>query len=326
MLMGALYYAHHGIPVFPFWIPREGKDKGRKIPCVKDWPNAATTDTKQIQEWWSADAKYCGSLIGAVTGERSGWGVLDVDVKHGGQGMQSLATLADELVPFTGSNLTFGSLAPEHRLAPAGLVETRSGGYHLWYPLGQHAEARGVPQIRDLPDIEFKATGQYVAVSPSDGYTWLKLPPIHTDGAVDEYLASMPVISEKLLGRVTEKAPSNGRGNKNGEGVKASGSIDLPRYLTKGIPMGDQDNTLRDVAASLAARGFSEHEIVDTLQAIVDVSEQDVTRPWTTKDLESKARSGLKFVARKRTEEAVSIKNFARWARDIALTSERSPA
>ena len=321
MLMGALYYAHHGIPVFPFWIPREGADQGRKIPCVKDWPNAATTDTKQIMAWWRADAKYCGSLIGAVTGERSGSGVLDVDVKHGGQGMQSLATLADELDPITSSGLTFGSLAPEHRLAPTGLVETRSGGYHLWYPLGKYVSVKSVNQIRGLPDIEFKATGNYVAVAPSDGYTWLKLPPVHTDGTVDEYLTSQSAIDEKLLARVTEKAPSGeGSGGKNGSDT--GGKVDLPRYLSQGIPMGDQDNTLRSIAASLAGRRFLEHEIVATLKAAIAVSDQDPSDPWTDKHLEDKARRAVEFIARERQKEAVTITAAMAWARQQALTTK----
>jgi hypothetical protein len=324
MLMGALYYAHHGIPVFPFWIPSSGSEAGRKIPCVKDWPNAASTDTRQIQAWWSKGADYCGSLIGALTGERSGWGVIDVDVKHGGKGMQSLATLADEITPVDISHLTYGGLAPEHRLASTGLVQTRSGGLHLWYPLGKHATARGVGQIRDLPDIEFKATGQYVAVAPSTGYEWLSMLPVRGDESISEYFSGMPTMSEKLLARVIEKAPAgNGKGK---GGSESGGSINLPHYLTHGIPMGDQDNTLRSISASLARRRFSAHEIVGTLRAIVDISDQDPTKPWTDKHLEDKARRAVDFINKQRDLEAVSTKNFVRWARELALNSERSSA
>jgi hypothetical protein len=326
MFMAAAYYAHHGIPIFPFWIPQSGPDKGRKKPCVKDWPNTATTDLDRIKQWWGAPPddglrnkdrddqhkNYAGHLIGAVVGERSGWCVLDIDVKNGGKGMQSLATLADEIAPIVAESLTYGGLAPEHRLAPVGLAKTRSGGLHLWYPLGEHAAVLGVGKIRGLDDIEFKATGQFVALAPSTGYSWLKQLPVRVNGTVSEYLSSLSCIGEQLLDRVTQKAPksqSSSRGSKNS-------GINLERYLNEGIPRDEiQDEALRDIAASLAGRGYLEHQIVDTLQAIVAVTL--LTRPdepWTDHHLEDKASRAIEFVARERAKEAAQIRAVQRWA------------
>jgi hypothetical protein len=178
-----------------------------------------------------------------------------------------------------------------------------------------------VGKIRGLPDIEFKATGQYVAVAPSTGYEWLNMLPVRTDEPVNEYLARMPTISEKLLARVTEKASNDGGNGKNG-GVAGGGGVDLPRYLSQGVPMGDQDNTFRSVAASLARRRFTEHQIVSTLRAIVDVSQQDPASPWTDKHLEDKARRAVEFIARERQKEAVTTTAAMAWARQQALTTK----
>lgn len=202
----ALYYASLGLPVFPVKIVEDISGKERKTPCVKDWPNVATTDSVVITRWWSELAP--GAMIGIVTGYRSGWGVLDVDCKNGGRGFESLTRLADEIAPLDNNarEIAFGTVSPEDRLKPAGLVRTRSGGLHLWYRLGERSKTRGRNKIRGLPGLEFKATGHYVVAPPSEGYEWIEhLPAEREPGlASSDYLATCPTIPENLLSRLLE--------------------------------------------------------------------------------------------------------------------------
>lgn len=107
-----------------------------KRPLVKKWEKEATTDTAKIEAWWEAwpDANY-----GIACGP-SGLFVVDVDVKKGKRGTDTLADLELE------------GLCP-----PTFEVETPSGGWHLYY--------RGVgPNSSEKlgPGIDTRGQGGYV--------------------------------------------------------------------------------------------------------------------------------------------------------------------
>lgn len=102
----ALQYASKGWHVFPI---REGTTNK---PRVK-WGSDATTDEKVIKGWWKAWPK---DNIGIATGP-SGLTVVDVDMKHGKNGQETL----DEL------ELDYGRLP--HTLS----AQTPSGGRHLYF-------------------------------------------------------------------------------------------------------------------------------------------------------------------------------------------------
>lgn len=63
-LQAALDHAEAGHPVLPWRMV-----EGRKVPHIKDWPNKATTDAKEIRKWWK---RWPDAQVGIVTGERSG--------------------------------------------------------------------------------------------------------------------------------------------------------------------------------------------------------------------------------------------------------------
>lgn len=236
----ALYYASLGLPVFPVKIVVDSKGKEQKTPCIKDWPNQASTDSVVVSRWWTELAP--GAMIGIVTGHRSGWGVIDVDCKNGAKGFDSLYTLADELAPLNSSarGIAFGDITPQDRLKPSGLVRTRSGGLHLWYRLGERSKVRGRMKIRGLPGIEFKASGNYVVSPPSAGYEWLRHLPAEREVGVAsaEYLATAPVISETLLERLLD-------GGDDGSDWMADG--DENKIVTRGRGA----ELLRDAVATL---------------------------------------------------------------------------
>lgn len=102
----ALQYASKGWHVFPI---RKGTTNK---PRVK-WGSDATTDEKVIKGWWKA---WPEDNIGIATGP-SGLTVVDVDMKHGKNGQETL----DEL------ELDYGRLP--HTLS----AQTPSGGRHLYF-------------------------------------------------------------------------------------------------------------------------------------------------------------------------------------------------
>ena len=86
-LDAALEYAKEGWPVLPL--------RG-KIPLTKHGVKDATRDVTQITEWWR---RWPDANIGLATGEASGWLVLDVDIKKGKRGDESLCALEEEHGP-----------------------------------------------------------------------------------------------------------------------------------------------------------------------------------------------------------------------------------
>jgi hypothetical protein len=98
--------------------------------------------------------KYPNANIGIATGSISDFIVVDVDVKNGAKGQESLASLRG--------------------MTPAPTVKTPSGGWHLCYRSPGHAIAS---RIGLLPGIDIKADGGYVVAASSsiDGkcYEWI---------------------------------------------------------------------------------------------------------------------------------------------------------
>lgn len=77
-LVAAIEYAERGWRVLPVGI--------NKKPINHNGSTGATTDVKQILRWWK---EYPFANIGIAT-ERSSFWVVDVDMKDGKDGWQSL--------------------------------------------------------------------------------------------------------------------------------------------------------------------------------------------------------------------------------------------
>ena len=87
-----------------------------KLPAIKSWQLKATRDTAQLQEWFCDSAKNAGIFTGAF-GEDEALIVVDIDVKHGKNGEETLLLLELEGKEF-----------------PTTLEQrTASGGRHLIY-------------------------------------------------------------------------------------------------------------------------------------------------------------------------------------------------
>ena len=125
-----------------------------KLPAIKGWPDLATTDLAQIEQWWGRE--FVGYNIGIVTGERSNLLVIDVDNGPGKFGEDNLDTLCERL----------------GKLPDTPTVLTPHGGRHLyfaWPGFNPSQDALG-------KDIDVQGNGRFVVAPPSvsaDGvYCW----------------------------------------------------------------------------------------------------------------------------------------------------------
>ncbi len=155
-LNAALEYVKVGIPVIPLHgIKPDGSctckngpnctSKG-KHPIYSGWQNRGIADADEIQNWWRNNPH---ANVGIITGESSGWLVLDTDTKSQGFGtLQTLEMLHDTL-PETVTAIT-GS-GGQHRIFkyPDGLkvpniagfekgLDTRSNGGLIVAPPSRH--------------------------------------------------------------------------------------------------------------------------------------------------------------------------------------------
>lgn len=139
-LGAALWYAEHGLRVFPLEVG--GK---RPLPGSRGCKDA-TTDPERIRAWWAADPTR---NLGLATGHLVD--VIDVD---GSAGVHSWAQLGD-LPPVLGTVST-----------------PRAGGTHLYVAATGDGNAAGL-----WPGIDYRGRGGYVVAPPSRGaggvpYRW----------------------------------------------------------------------------------------------------------------------------------------------------------
>lgn len=157
----ALAYARRGWRVFPLFEPSTkgcscGKadcDRAAKHPRTKHGLKDATTDEKQILDWWS---KWPSANVGIATGQ--GLLVIDIDVAAGGT--ESMARLVEE----------------HGRLPPTPVVQTGGGGWH--YLLRAEDGLRN-SQGKLGRGVDVRADGGYVVAAPSlhasgATYSWVK--------------------------------------------------------------------------------------------------------------------------------------------------------
>lgn len=136
LVAAALWYAEHGLPVFPL-------QPGTKIPMkgsrgCKD----ATTDAAQIRAWWEVNLE---ANIGLATGH-----VVDVVDVDGPAGQKSRAELWDS---------TFARIDAD---AIAKVLTPRAGGMHLYVPATGDGNSAGL-----APGVDYRGRGGYVVAPPS---------------------------------------------------------------------------------------------------------------------------------------------------------------
>jgi hypothetical protein len=162
----ALRLAAKGLAVFPLRPKTKEPYGDDKYYRTKGGYKCATRDQSLIEFWW---ARHPDNNIGVATGSVSAIFVLDVD---GNEGRETLATLEEQ----------HGQLPTTVEVVTPGKINKKTGvhsgpGLHLYfrYPLG--LDIRNAQDRDDLPGIDWRGNGGYVAVPPSehpDGgfYAW----------------------------------------------------------------------------------------------------------------------------------------------------------
>lgn len=144
-LDAVLHYAStHGWHLFPCnW-----RGDKRKHPLIKDQHGQATADPSQLHAWWT---HWPQALIGVSAGRKSGVVCLDIDVKHGKNGWDTLELLG-------------------HPIPETPMQHTASGGCHLLF-------AQGEEKIRSTtgklgPGLDVRSdNNHFVAAADGSGYT-----------------------------------------------------------------------------------------------------------------------------------------------------------
>lgn len=133
-LTSALELAAQGFRVFPL---AEGSNKPPK--GFFGFQQQATTEPDKIRAWWKENPRY---NVGVATGQ--GVLVVDVDVKSGKKGADSLEALEAMGLPLDGYR-----------------VKTPSGGVHVFLRTEQpHRQI--IDRLDGLPGIDIKCEGNYV--------------------------------------------------------------------------------------------------------------------------------------------------------------------
>ncbi len=155
----ALMYAEAGWKVFPLWGIKEGICTcHRKDECpfntrgkhplsnlVKHGLKDATTDKATIRSWFT---KYPNANLALITGSTSGFFVVDIDPRNGGE--ESLQKLEEE-----------------HGTLPETLIQdTGGGGYHYFFRIPQDRIIRSKSNALGA-GIDIKGENSYVVVAPS---------------------------------------------------------------------------------------------------------------------------------------------------------------
>jgi len=197
LMAAALEYAKKGKAVFPC-------APGTKKPLTKHGFKDATTDEEQIRQWWT---KHPDAWIGMPTGEKNDIFVIDVDVKHGAPGLESLA-----------------ALEKEHGKLPDTLSQTTaSGGRHFLFEYPKHVKLGN--SIGKLgKGIDTRGAGGYIIVAPSPGYKM-------ADGAM-ALLATLPSwVIDMLIPKPPTKAPNSPTERRRGGPSKRYGQAALNGIL-----------------------------------------------------------------------------------------------
>lgn len=128
-------------PVFPL-------KPNSKIPAINNWRNLATSDEKQIRQWW---VTWPDANIAVTTDHLL---VVDIDPRNGGDNSIRLLEMEREL-PKTAETLTAG------------------GGRHLIYALPKGQTVRGGRDVLGR-GIDVKSFGGYIVAPGStiDGKTY----------------------------------------------------------------------------------------------------------------------------------------------------------
>jgi hypothetical protein len=261
-LEGALAYAARGWPVYPQNpVNRHGAFTGAK--------NAATTDRATIEGW---SRRWPDFAIAVITGAPSGIVALDVDVKNGADGRDTLE------MEFSVS--THPETPTDH---------SPNGGYHCLFRHPGHFVKSGPLG----PGLEIKADNLWITLPPGIGRSWD--PHLSLDAVPIAEMPQWLVDATAPPPAVKEAARPKYAGKLSRYGEVALDDA-IKRILGAGA--GIQEQTFNRECFSigqLAGGGVIPAGLAmdGLLWATRRVSSLDARRPWRAADLERKARASF---------------------------------
>jgi putative DNA primase/helicase len=176
-LSHALHYASLGLPVFPAhsMVERRGDWKcscqlGLDCPASAKHPRTqiglkeATTARHLIFDWW---CKWPDANVGLLTGRKSGFFVVDIDPKYGGD--EALEDL---------QNYYKSLYKEDYDPLPKTLIaNTGSGGQHIFFEYPVDVSIKGSVSEIGI-GIDIRSDGNYIIAPPSNhkserSYSWV---------------------------------------------------------------------------------------------------------------------------------------------------------
>jgi hypothetical protein len=240
MTAAALNYAKKGMPVFPC-------DPKTKRPLTPHGFKDASTDAATIRDWWR---EHPSAMIGLPTGEVSGIFALDIDVKNGQPGLESLKSLEAAHEPLSETKRTRTASGGLHYLFryPAGLTLGNSAG-----KLGIGLDTRGrggyiiVPPSKSTAgDYWFETPGTPLADPPQWLIDLLTAKPA-TPSRMDTTPHGASAYAQKALGGELAKVALAAKGERNH--ILNSASFSLGRLVAGGeLDQPEVENCLLDAA------------------------------------------------------------------------------
>lgn len=260
-LNSAIEAARRGFRVFPL-VP------DTKTPSLVSWPVKATTDEATIREWWSGNCTVTTSKGNQLTlspdcniGICPGldWIIIDVDTKNDSRGMR-----------------TFRELVDSGALPRTLMVQTPSGGIHLYYKNTKKLPIKSIANWNPDNIEGFKSgidirghVGQGVAPGSSIGKNFYKI------------LLDLPPID--LPDTTFQKLPL-----KNGQKVSAVESLideaaEPSPYSTlpDKIVLGERDDVLYRYSCSWRVRGYPIDHAKALMRDLHSRCEQSAEDPFT---------------------------------------------
>jgi hypothetical protein len=260
-VFAALRIAAEGHRVFPC--------TERKVPLV-EWRAEASDRAEVIEAWWS---RWPDALIGHPTGmkssSRGAWCevVLDIDVKDGATGPETLAMMEQQLgfLPETCTSIT------------------RSGGQHRWFWTSSEVRnSQGKIGVIEASGIDVRGEGGYVVAPPSPGYEWCGDSWLTPDG--DVRLAELPAAwVEAIVAKakpVGTPRPLTVEVHLPGRRAYTDKALDAELRTLAATPQGERNGQLFKAAASLGGLVLAGALSRDGVAAALDM----VCATWTDRD------------------------------------------
>ena len=226
MLHAAASLSLFGVPIFPV--------KPDKSPHIKSWQQKATTDQAIFEKWWK---KWPEANIAMPTGAPSGLVAVDVDVKNGVNGYESLSAIEE----------MFGKQGTRR-------ITTPSGGAHLIYKCSQTVKNR----VGILDGIDIRGEGGNIVAKGSvingSAYT------VTHDVPPEE----MPIDMVNWINDIQQVKPSSERGVTKGERNNQIFRI-ASSYRGQGFEIDRALEACKEAALSFAPP-LGEAEVVSTVE------------------------------------------------------------